>query len=972
MPPLTRIVLKMTGSKRISRSDKLNVSFLKTGTRGCLYATICSVMQIRKVIGLILFFSILLSPVFTQERTKDKELVRIGIFPYEPVNFIDDYGKASGINPELIQVIAEEAGWKVRYVEGSLEQGLERLQNGEIDLMLSVARSPEREKSMDFCEEYTIGHWSQVFMPPEKTAEDINDLQGLNIGITRADINDEALKETALSFGVEINITGYATHHEVFRAIENGEVDAGTAPQHFGIRNRGNYKLDGTQILFSPASLYIAAKKGENSHLLEEIDRTLKAWKAEKDSIYYRTVTSWMSIKPEEKDSVPLWVRVILALALFLGILTVVSLLLMHRIINSKTEAIRLGEARYKNLFNQIENIIIILDKDLHILQINPFGLSFLEKTEDEMIGKSIRSLNLLPDEAMNLYHLNSLQFVDMVSRIFIADKVEHIRWTIKPMEDTGDNRGSVLCEGVQITDLVESETALRESQDQFTSFMNNLPAYTYLKNTKGEHLYSNAATKALVHVRKEQYRTSDFQKGEEGLKLIQEANARLISGESEIETIEYEAILGDKNIHQRLRETIFPIHLPNGEIRLGGIAFDISETHAIQEQLNQARKMQAIGELAGGIAHDFNNQLSGIMGYADLLIRGIDDPEKERYAQKLVKGIERASETTKQLLNFSRKENRETRSIRVNEVINDMINLLSHSMEKTVTIHFDQQAENDLIQGDPNQIQNALLNIAINARDAMRGTGDLYFTTQIIKANDKMVALQGYAMTGYYLRVSVEDTGKGMSRETQDKIFEPFFTTKDEGEGTGMGLAMVYSTLKDHDGNVTVQSTPGKGTVFSLYFPSAMDETVGDAQESEDGSYQNEASSGPYNIAIIDDEYMIRDFLSLSLREKGHRVALFEGGKQAITAFTDSNVKFDLVILDMIMPGMDGPETYRELMKIKPELPVLLSSGYSRKEDLLNLIQKPRVLYLQKPYSITDLYAAIEKLMRECAVENP
>jgi signal transduction histidine kinase/ActR/RegA family two-component response regulator len=573
------------------------------------------------------------------------------------------------------------------------------------------------------------------------------------------------------------------------------------------------------------------------------------------------------------------------------------------------------------------------------------------------------------------LYEKNSACFDDIITRVALKDRKESLRWSVKPMEDDGDHPAAVLCAGVRITDMIESESALRASQEQFTSFMNNLPAYAYVKDAKGEHHYSNAAVKALLHTRKERTFTSDFVKDEEGLQLIREANARLIAGETEVENIEYEGIMGDDNLEQRIRETIFPIHMASGEIRLGGIAFDISENYAIEEQLNQARKMQAIGELAGGIAHDFNNQLSGIMGYADLLVQGIDDPRKERYSRKLVEGIERASETTKQLLNFSRKGSKESHSIKLNEVIDDIINLLSHSMEKTVKIHFDQKTEDDLIQGDPNQIQNALLNIAINGRDAMQGMGELYFTTRKIKADDKMVALQGYAIKkGYYLKVSVEDTGSGMNRETQNKIFEPFFTTKGKGEGTGMGLAMVYSTLKDHDGNVTVQSTPGKGTVFNLYFPCSGEEPASDAEKQEAGEVGEAGTNTvPYNIAIVDDESMIRDFLSLSLREKGHRVALFEGGRQAVTAFKDSHVNFDLVILDMIMPGMDGPETYRELMKVRPELPVLLSSGYSRKEDLLELIKKPRVLYLQKPYSINDLYEAIDKLMDECAgQDNP
>ncbi len=961
---------KIAGDQDLSFENLNKVSYIflpKTVYPDGLYVIIRTVMYNCRLLSVFIFIAFILSPLASQNQKNGERVVRIGIFPFEPINFINDSGQAAGFHPDLIQEIAGQSGWKVRYVEGSWSQGLERLQSGEIDLMMSVARSAEREKSMDFGKEATMELWGQVFIPPGSTIRNINDLRDKTVGVMKNDISGINLIRTADSFGISFRIKEYATHHDVFTAVERGEVDAGAAPQHFGLRNREDYELAESLILYSPFSIYFTVKKGENTGLLEDVDRLLKEWKSDKDSIYFKAINRWLVGKELRQEMVPFWARIVLFLAIFLGILTVGSLLLMRQLIQSKAAEIRAGERRYRNLFDQIENIIIILDGEGTILQVNPFALSFLEKSWDELTGRNIRGLGILPSEIIDQYKRDTLQFDDVIAEIQPAGRKEFVRWTIKGIKDNPADSGALLCSGVQITAMMESESALKESQEQFTSFMNNLPAYAYLKNTRGDFLYYNTAIKALLHTDYELPAPRDILKNKEAREQVKMAEARILSGESEIETIEYEAVLGDESLQQRLRETIFAVHLPTGELRLGGIGFDVSETFAIEEQLNQARKMQAIGELAGGIAHDFNNQLSGIMGYADLLIRGIDDPQKERYSRKLVEGIERASETTKQLLNFSRKGTKESRSLHLNEVIIDMINLLSHSMEKTVRIHFDQKTDNDLIQGDPNQIQNALLNIAINARDAMRGEGDLYFTTQKITANDKMVALQGYAIkTGHYLKVSVEDTGSGMNRETQNKIFEPFFTTKKEGKGTGMGLAMVYSTLKDHDGSVTVQSTPGKGTVFSLYFPCSGDETAAVPYREKGGEYVE--TTGPYDIAIIDDEAMIRDFLSLSLRDKGHRVALFEGGKQAITAFKNSNVSFDLVILDMIMPGMDGPETYRELMKIRPELPVLLSSGYSRKEDLLELIKKPRILYLQKPYSITDLYEAIEKLMAECS----
>jgi len=583
---------------------------------------------------------------------------------------------------------------------------------------------------------------------------------------------------------------------------------------------------------------------------------------------------------------------------------------------------------------------------------------------ETDILGKSILELELLPDTMTPdlIRNPGRLTQVSLEKSIDKEGKKIFLQWSLSTINDKEGRLREILCLGMDITDRIAMENALKESESKFISFMQNIPAYTFIKKINGEHVYSNPATLALLKGRTAHPRTEDFYKYPEERKIIKEAEERIISGESLSESVEYEATLGLSEKPMLLQETRFPIYTENGTMLLGGISFDITESRAIEDQLNQSRKMQAIGVLAGGIAHDFNNQLSGIMGYADLLSQNITDPEKTRYASKLMESIERASKTTKQLLSFSRKEKKKTEHLQMNDLIDDLINLLSHSIEKQISIDFSRRAADSRISGDSSLIQNALLNVSLNARDAMDGSGSLIFSTEQVFVDGRMAALQGYALeTGNYLVVSVEDTGKGIPKENRDKIFEPFFTTKADGKGTGMGLAMVYSTMKDHRGNITVQSTTDQGTVFKLYFPASPATEVTEPAPQPEPAGKAAATS---NIAVVDDELMIRDFLDICLKEAGHKTTLFEGGQEFVDAFSMNPGAFDLVILDMIMPGMGGLETYQAVTSIRPDLPVLLSSGYSPKNELKTIMQNPSVKYLQKPYSIGSLLNAISSMV--------
>jgi PAS domain S-box-containing protein len=929
-----------------------------------VYTIMISVMKTRFILLFLIFISFHSLYSQNSQGSPAKE-VRIGLFRFDPINFIDDSGLPSGLYPALIQEIAHKSHWKVRYVEGSFNEGLERLQNEEIDLMISVAWSEGRSEIMDYNQESVVELWGQVYTTPGNYLTNIIDLQGQTVGVMERDITGANLIKTAALLGITFKTIEYPSFHDVLRAIERGEVQAGTAPQHYGLRHLSDYNLVGTSILFSPFSIYFATKKGLHDDLLYDIDFCLSEWKQEKDSVYYNQIRDWMSPEGLVKNVIPLWIKLLLVITSLLIIIVSYINLLFGRNLKRRTISIREKESRYRSLVQQLNSIILRLSPDGRVLFVNDFGLSLLHIKKMDILQKNILTLELLPDGLTleSLKQPESLKQLDMVREMKIGGERLVIQWSLNTIGDDEGSLQEILCLGFDITDRVRMEQALKESEEKFTSFMKNIPASAFIMNDKGEHIYANPAAQSHLKKQKEFLLTEISQDEPNFLSKIRESEKKLFTGQSLSEKVEYEIMEKNSESVTRIEANLFPIVQSNGKILIGGIVFDVTEAREIEEQLNQSRKMQAIGELAGGIAHDFNNQLSGIMGYADLLTQGITDPRQEGYAKKLHNGIERASEVTKQLLIFSRKGKKETVSVNMNHLILELIDFLTHSIEKQIAIHFTERTEDSIIQGDPNLIQNALLNISINARDAIKGKGSLYFSTHKIVVDDKMAALQGYSIEkGPYLVVSVEDTGSGMPKEIKEKIFEPFFTTKDMGQGTGMGLAMVYSSMKDHLGNVTVQTTENKGTVFSLYFPCAPSKNKKEAIE----RISEEVQAQSLQIAIVDDEQMIREFLSLSLLEAGHRVALFEGGKQIIKAFKENHSSFDLVILDMIMPGMSGLETYQLLSEIHPEIPVLLSSGYSPKEELQAILKNTNVIYLQKPYSIGELHSAISSLINK------
>ncbi len=382
--------------------------------------------------------------------------------------------------------------------------------------------------------------------------------------------------------------------------------------------------------------------------------------------------------------------------------------------------------------------------------------------------------------------------------------------------------------------------------------------------------------------------------------------------------------------------------------------ARDITEQRVLEDQISQTQKMEAIGQLAGGIAHDFNNQLTGIMGYADLLRENlVHNKDLFRYADMIITATRRSADLTDQLLAFARKGKYLEIPINMHKVISEVVSLLEHSIDKKVQIKQNLYANPPITSGDPTQMQNALLNLAINARDAMPDGGEMIFSTDVIFLDEEYCSANPYEIVpGSYLQVSITDTGTGMDEETQRHIFEPFFTTKETGKGTGMGLAAVYGTVKNHKGAINVYSELEFGTTFKIYLPllDSSSDMDGEAKDRE------KIIKGNARILVVDDEEMILDLVSDMLESMDYTVVACANGKEAVTRYKKSWKKVDLVILDMVMPEMGGHEAFIAMKKINPDIKALLSSGYSINGEAEKILEEGVLDFIQKPYQKAEL----------------
>jgi PAS domain S-box-containing protein len=418
----------------------------------------------------------------------------------------------------------------------------------------------------------------------------------------------------------------------------------------------------------------------------------------------------------------------------------------------------------------------------------------------------------------------------------------------------------------------------------------------------------------------------------------------------------------GTKNHFFKLDMTVSSIIDEDGTIsNFIIIARDVTIQAAMERKLHEQQKMEAIGQLAGGIAHDFNNLLVGILGHAELLKEHYsEDGKVSKAANVIISAVHQGSELTRQLLGFARKGKHQIARVDIGQCVRDINDLLTRTLDQRIRIILDLE-EGIYVKGDSTQIEQVILNLAVNARDAMPKGGELCFTLKRETVPAEIIGGEPEDRPIELAVLKTADSGNGISEEHLEKIFEPFFTTKDE-EGTGMGLATVYGIVVNHGGWVDVDSHLGEGTVFTVYLPIDKND---EKQESEKYELENRISQErDSTVLIVDDEYIVVATLTELLTEIGYRVSSVPSGKRAVEVYNEDPDAFDVVILDLSMPGMDGRECFMRLHDINPAVKVVLATGFSRNgrvQELLNMGVKG---FLQKPFRLKELAAMLEYIV--------
>jgi PAS domain S-box-containing protein len=621
---------------------------------------------------------------------------------------------------------------------------------------------------------------------------------------------------------------------------------------------------------------------------------------------------------------------------------------------------LQVSENKYRTIFENVQDVFYQTDLDGIITEISPSIEKYSSFSREELIGMQVKSVYVDSAERDRFVELilqngkvsdYELQLTTKDNRTVIVSSNSHIMYSSdgRPAGIEGSLR--------DVSGRKLAEKSLREAEQKYRTLVENLIEIVYRLDENAFISYISPNVEDIIGYSPAEIvgkKLKDFI-NQEDLSDNLELFKKVMSGSSS--TFEYR-ISGKNGSEHWFRTSPRPVVEKGKTTGIQGVLTEVTvlkkaeeEKKNIEKDILRIQKMELIGTLAGGIAHNFNNILMGIMGYTSLMIseRESDDPDYE-YLKNISDSVSAATELTKNLLGFARGGKYEVKPVDINDLIKREIRIFSQTRKEVIIESFLRDGIPS-VNADPGQLRQVFLNLFINACQAMPDGGKIYVRTE-------NTTISGHdfddfnVRAGEYIKVSVSDTGTGMDKTVLENIFTPFFSTREQGEGTGLGLASVYGILTNHGGSIKAYSEPGLGSTFVFILPVA--ETA--VMETVETEKPEKLIRGNGVILLVDDEAMILNVGEKLLKYLGYDVLKAKSGKEAIEIYSGSFQDITMVILDMIMPDMDGKETYERLHSINPGVIVLLASGYSVDDYAQKLLKQGFCGFIQKPYNLNDL----------------
>jgi len=637
-----------------------------------------------------------------------------------------------------------------------------------------------------------------------------------------------------------------------------------------------------------------------------------------------------------------------------------------------RAEASIIRSARqWRTSFDSISDTVCLLDLQGTVQRCNKAFRNLADKPFQEIIGRSCYEVmhgSSEPIEDCPLIRMRDSRRREE-RELSLNDRWFNV--TVDPLLDEEGNLTGAVHVMSDITERREAEEEIRISQEAFAeerdllnSLLDNVPDQIWIKDTNSKFIRTNKATALWFGLSDPEQAVgkTDFDFfTEEHANIAYEDEQELIRSGKAVVGKEEKETWPDRE-DTWVSTTKVPLRNPNGDIiGIIGISRDITEHKKLEEQFLQSQKMEAVGRLAGGVAHDFNNMMTVVIGYSELLLSKL---KREEVEYKCVEGImnagKRSASLTHRLLAFSRKQVFQPRVANLNALVTDLEKMLKRLIGEDIELQLNLDSKLGAVRVDPSQVDQIIMNLAVNARDAMPRGGKIDIETANVELDDEYCRLHMSVQPGPYVMLAVSDTGIGMDKETQSRIFEPFFSTKEEGKGTGLGLSTVYGIVKQSKGNIWVYTEPGQGTTFKIYLPRIEEAT--EARKQEEAS--EKTFRGTETILLVEDEEMVRDLAHQALLEMGYTVLAASNGVEALQICERHKGPIHLILTDVVMPIMSGRELAEASNRWYPGLKVIYMSGYTDRSVIRNGMLEPGVSFVQKPFTPLSLTKKVREVL--------